>query len=110
MATKVSKSTTGKAGRPVGKKTRKSRSWAIYINRTLKDITKDKSLSSKSMLVVNSFINDIFERIAVQAASLTRANKKKTLGSSEMQTAVRLVLPAELAKHAMAEATKASKQ
>jgi len=36
-----------------------------------------------------------------------RVNKKRTLGSREIQTAVRLVLPAELAKHAMAEGTKA---
>ena len=33
--------------------------------------------------------------------------KKRTLGSREMQTAVRLTLPAELAKHAMAEGTRA---
>ena len=61
------------------------------------------------MKVVNSFVNDIFERVAVQASNLARASKKKTIGCSEMQTAVRLVLPAELAKHAMAEATKATK-
>eukprot|EP00657_Telonema_sp_P-1_P008046 TRINITY_DN28578_c0_g1_i1.p2 TRINITY_DN28578_c0_g1~~TRINITY_DN28578_c0_g1_i1.p2 ORF type:complete len:105 (-),score=63.01 TRINITY_DN28578_c0_g1_i1:97-411(-) len=90
MATKVSKS----VGRPAGKRgSKKARTWSIYINRTLKDITKDKSLSGKSMLVVNSFINDIFERIAVQAASLTRANKKKTLGSSEMQTCLLYTSP-----------------
>ena len=49
----------------------------------------------------------IFGRIAGEAANLVRANKKRTLGSREVQTAVRLVLPAELAKHAMAEGTKA---
>ena len=42
-----------------------------------------------------------------QAAALARVNKKQTLGSREMQTAVRLVLPADLAKHAMSEGTKA---
>ena len=48
-----------------------------------------------------------FQRVAGEAANLARVNKKKTLGSREIQTAVRLVLPAEIAKHAMAEGTKA---
>jgi histone H2B len=34
-------------------------------------------------------------------------NKKPTLTSREIQTAVRLVLPGELAKHAVSEGTKA---
>ena len=105
MATKVSKSAATKKV-----STRKpKRTWSLYIQRAMKDVNKDVSLSGKSMKVVNSFVNDIFERVAVQASNLARASKKKTIGSSEMQTAVRLVLPAELAKHAMAEATKATK-
>ena len=38
---------------------------------------------------------------------LSRVNKKPTLTSREIQTAVRLVLPGELAKHAVSEGTKA---
>ncbi len=38
---------------------------------------------------------------------LARVNKKPTLTSREIQTAVRLVLPGELAKHAVSEGTKA---
>mmetsp|Transcript_1530 Transcript_1530/g.2000 ORF Transcript_1530/g.2000 Transcript_1530/m.2000 type:complete len:109 (+) Transcript_1530:50-376(+) len=78
-----------------------------YIYRTLKQIHKNVGFSSKGIKVVNSFVQDIFERLAVEAASLTRFNKTKTLTSREVQTAVRLTLPAELAKHAMAEGTKA---
>jgi hypothetical protein len=48
-----------------------------------------------------------FEKIATQAAQLARVNKKPTLTSREIQTAVRLVLPGELAKHAVSEGTKA---
>jgi Core histone H2A/H2B/H3/H4 len=55
----------------------------------------------------SSFINDVFERIAVEAGKLTRYNKKSTLSSREIQTAVRLMLPGELAKHAVSEGTKA---
>eukprot|EP00742_Colponemidia_sp_Colp-10_P006760 GILJ01007245.1.p2 GENE.GILJ01007245.1~~GILJ01007245.1.p2 ORF type:complete len:111 (+),score=30.97 GILJ01007245.1:59-391(+) len=85
------------------------RSWSTYIKRSLKQVNKDLSLSGKSVKVVNSYVNDLFERIAAEAAVLVRANKKRTLGSAEIQTAVRLILPAELAKHAMAEGTKAVK-
>ena len=56
---------------------------------------------------MNSFVNDIFERIASEASSLARYNKRSTITSREMQTAVRLLLPGELAKHAMSQGTKA---
>jgi hypothetical protein len=36
-----------------------------------------------------------------------RYNKKSTLSSREIQTSVRLMLPGELAKHAVSEGTKA---
>ena len=86
---------------------RPRRSWNVYVSRSLKAIDKKLTISSKTMKIVNSFVNDIFERVATEAATLVRVNKKRTLGSREVQTAVRLVLPAELAKHAMAEGTKA---
>jgi histone H2B len=59
------------------------------------------------MSIMNSFINDIFDRIASEASRLARYNKKSTLSSREIQTAVRLMLPGELAKHAVSEGTKA---
>lgn len=59
------------------------------------------------MSIMNSFINDIFDRLANEATRLIRFNKKKTLSSREVQTAVRLLLPGELSKHAVSEGTKA---
>ena len=64
-------------------------------------------VSKKGMSILNSFINDIFERVTGEAGKLARFNKKATLSSREVQTAVRLVLPGELAKHAVSEGTKA---
>ena len=64
-------------------------------------------ISGKSMTVMNSFVVDIFERIATEAAQLAKINKKSTLTSREIQTAVRIILPGELAKHAVSEGTKA---
>jgi histone H3/H4 len=103
MATKISKSAATKKV-----STRKPRrTWSLYIQRAMKDVNKDISLSGKSMKIFNSFINDMFDRVAVQAAALARANKKSTLGAREVATAVRLTLPAELAKHAASEGVKA---
>ena len=91
-----------------GKRHRKGkRTFKVYIFRALKQVNKDLTLSGKTMKIMNSFVNDMFERIATEASALARANKKRTLGSREIQTAVRLTLPTELAKHAMAEGTKA---
>ncbi|KAF8288389.1 putative histone H2B [Trypanosoma cruzi] len=83
------------------------RTWNVYISRSLKSINNHMSMSGRTMKIVNSFVNDLFERIASEAATVVRVNKKRTLGARELQTAVRLVLPADLAKHAMAEGTKA---
>ena len=109
MAKAASKKASG--AKKASKSTRKpKRSYASYISKVLKGASKTKlTLSSKSMKILNSLVVDFFDRLAVEAAGLARGNGKSTLGSREMQTAVRLTFPAELAKHAMAEATKATK-
>ena len=82
-------------------------SYASYIYKVLKQVHPETGISKKGMSIMNSFINDIFERLAQEASKLSRYNKKATLSSREIQTAVRLLLPGELAKHAVSEGTKA---
>ena len=91
------------------KKARKksTESFTIYIYRVLKQVHPDTGITKKSMSIMNSFINDIFEKICAEAARLVRYSKKTTLSSREVQSAVRLLLPGELAKHAVSEGTKA---
>ncbi|XP_065901547.1 histone H2B-like [Dysidea avara] len=91
------------------KKRRKTRkeTYSIYIYKVLKQVHPDTGISSKAMSIMNSFVNDIFERIAVESSRLAHYNKKSTITSREIQTAVRLLLPGELAKHAVSEGTKA---
>jgi len=90
------------------KKSKKSvETYKIYIYKVLKQVHPDTGISSKAMGIMNSFINDIFEKLAQEAARLARYNKKPTITSREIQTAVRLILPGELAKHAVSEGTKA---
>ena len=90
----------------------------------LKQVHPDTGISNKAMAILNSFVNDIFERIATEASSeylcmacdmslmlimrseLAQYSKKSTISSREIQTSVRLILPGELAKHAISEGTK----
>jgi histone H2B len=82
-------------------------SYSTYIYKVLKQVHPDTGVSKKAMVVMDSFVHDIFERLASEAGRLARYNKKHTISSREIQTAVRLILPGELAKHAVSEGTKA---
>ena len=107
---KAEKKAGKKAGRVAGDKKRKRKrkeSYSIYIYKVLKQVHPDTGISSKAMSIMNSFVNDIFERIAAEASRLAHYNKRSTISSREIQTAVRLLLPGELAKHAVSEGTKA---
>merc|ERR1711964_51067 len=106
--------TSGKAAKSIAKGDKKSKknkkrkeSYAIYIYKVLKQVHPDTGVSSKAMSIMNSFVNDLFERIAAEASRLAHYNKRSTITSREIQTAVRLLLPGELAKHAVSQGTKA---
>ena len=109
MAKTPSKKSAKAPKKAAGGKKKKTRteSYSTYIYRVLKQVHPDTGISKKGMSIMNSFINDIFERIALEASKLCRFSKKATLSSREIQTAVRLMLPGELSKHAVSEGTKA---
>ena len=115
----AAKSSQDKKAKKGKKSTRSAKSsgfrWSVYVARVLKQVV-DKSkgdkkgkftISGKAVKIVNSFLNDVVDRIAVEASNVARHNKAKTMSSNAVQAAVRLVLPGDLAKHAMAEGTKA---
>ncbi|NXV25059.1 H2B5 protein, partial [Cepphus grylle] len=106
-AKKGSKKALTKSQKKGDKKRRRSRkeSSSIYIYKVLKQVHPDTGISSKG--IVNSFVHDIFQRVAGEASRLERHNKRSTVTSREIQTAVRRLLPGELAKHAVSEGTKA---
>ncbi|OQR78372.1 histone H2B.3-like [Tropilaelaps mercedesae] len=89
------------------KRRKRKESFSIYIYKVLKQVHPETGISSKAMSIMNAFVNDIFERIASEASRLSMYNKRSTISSREVQTAVRLLLPGELAKHAVSEGTKA---
>lgn len=89
------------------RKKKRTESYGTYIYKVLKQVHPETGVSTKAMSIMNSFVADLFERIANEAGKLASYNNTKTLTSREIQTAVRLILPGELAKHAVSEGTKA---
>ena len=104
---------SGKAAKAIAKGDKKKKrnkrkeSYAIYIYKVLKQVHPDTGISSKAMSVMNSLSNDIFQKLAAEASKLACYNKRLSITSRDIQTAVRLILPGELAKHAVSEGTKA---
>ena len=78
-----------------------------YVYRVLKQVHPDMGISSQAMTVLNNLMSDMFERLADEAAKLKTYTGHMTLSSREIQGAVKLVLPGELGKHAIAEGAKA---
>merc|ERR1711907_627275 len=107
MAKTPAKKSAKKGAKGSKRRRRRTESFSIYIYKVLKQVHPDTGMGKKGMSIMNSFINDIFERIATEAGKLSRYSKKMTLSSREIQTSVRLMLPGELAKHAVSEGTKA---
>ena len=106
---KGSKKAVTKAQKKDGKKHKRScrGSYSVYMYKVLKQVHLETGFSSMAMGIMNSFLNDIFQCIAGKTSRLAHYNKRSTITSREIQTAVCLLLPGELAKHAVSKGTKA---
>ena len=107
MAPGAKSNAAAKKNAKKGRSAEKTGTYTTYIKRLAKKGGKKVALSGKAVKVLQSFVADLFEQLAMEAGSLARSTKKKTISSSEIQTAVRLTLPPELAAHAIAESSKA---
>ena len=86
---------------------RRIKSYCIYIYKVLKQVHNETGISSKAMSIMNSFIIDIYKRIANEAFRLAKYNQRSNISTREIQTSVRLLLTGELAKHALSEGNRA---
>ena len=112
---------------------KRSETYNIYIYKVLKQVHPEMGVSKRAMFILNSFVYDIFDRVCTEASKLCQYTHKQTLSAREVlffyhspninqsicsfcccflltvqiQTAVQLVLPGELAKHAISEGGKA---
>jgi len=81
--------------------------FTIYTYKVLKQVHPDTGITSGANTQMNVIINAIGEKIAEKAAFLTIKAGRKTIGARDIQSAVRIVIPTELAKHAVSEGVKA---
>jgi histone H2B len=86
---------------------RRVETYNSYIYKVLKQVHPETGISRRAMSIVNSFIADMFGRIATEAGHLARATRKSTLSAREIQSALSLVLRGDLRKHAVSEGAKA---
>lgn len=99
--------------KPVKKKANKSKphatNWGGYVLKLLKQVHPTMKISKQAMAVMVSCVEDTFERISAedQAGNLHRRGDSKTLTTRDIQSAVRLVFPGELSRHAVSEGCKA---
>ncbi|KAI3989767.1 hypothetical protein MKX01_040737 [Papaver californicum] len=77
-----------------------------YVCKVLKQVHPELGVSSRAMVIINGMMNDMFERLAKEAAKLCDYTGRMTISSREIQAVVRLVLPGELGKHDISEGVK----
>lgn len=106
-ATKVAAETKKSSVRK-RKHTLKQKSFNTYIIKVLKQVHPDASIGEKEGIpMVNSILNFVADKMARAVSLLLKRTGRNTVTSREIQSAVRLVFPGELAKHAISEGTKA---
>ena len=100
-----------KSGKPPKVKedwTKKKRkvSYAPFIFELLQKVHPKTGLSTFAMNTVNSFVHDLFERIAAEASKVAFYNNRSCSTAREIRTAVELLLPVQLGNFAASEGTK----
>lgn len=99
---KVTKRSKGSSNHTV-----KDFKFEVYVYRVLKQVHPDTGISGAALsIMVNLVKVDIAKIVKVINQLLVRSGAK-TVTSRDVQSAVRLCLPGELAKHAVSEGTKA---
>jgi histone H3/H4 len=97
-----SKKKTTKKARPKGQV-----DFRRYIFMVLRQVQPDKGITQVAKDELNAWLLYVGQTIAKKAVAIAYGAKKQTVSTREIQTAVRLLIPKELARHAVSEGTKA---
>lgn len=62
-----------------------SEGYKRYVYMVMKQVHPDMGISSKGMTIVNNLMSDMFERLAEEAARLTKITGRRTMSSREIQ-------------------------
>lgn len=111
MATRPEETTTTQQPETTGRRTRRKKpnttSYTTYIYKVLKNVNPEIGISSKTLRVMDSFCQDMFEQICSEAGRIARYNKKHTITAKTVQSACQIVLPGQIQIHAISEGNKA---
>ncbi|XP_042224446.1 histone H2B-like [Homarus americanus] len=89
------------------KKRRRRESYKLFIHRLLKVVAPKHGITNKALNIMDSFVNDMFVRLAETASHLAVKNKRSTIINRDLEGAVRLLCTGELQLHAVSNGTKA---
>ena len=85
----------------------KEKRFHSYLYKILKNVHPDLGISSESMNTINSAFLRLYTEIATEAASVSRKTNSQTLSALDVQTAAKIILPQELANHAINDGAQA---
>lgn len=92
----------------IKKKSRKSESgFGSYIHKVCKQVHPDLQVSRKAMAAVASLLDSAMASLTKNGVLVAAASKKGTLSARHIQSATKLVIPGEMARHAVSEGSKA---
>lgn len=97
----------GSTGEKKQRRKKKHDNFKNFMYKVLKVIHPDLGLSGPAVSIVNSFILDMLDRLASEAAIALKVRKGQTLQPKDFKMACRFVLSGELVKHAIAEGGRA---
>ena len=83
---------------------------SLYIFKVLKKVHPSVGVAKTSMVTLNSLFLDTYKKISHHAAELSRRGGGRTLSARDIQAAVKLSVPGELALHAVNEGAEAVKR
>lgn len=105
--TTTSTTTTTAEGKATRRRKPNNNSFQTYIFRVLRQVSPDSGISKKCMNVLDSMMNEVFHKLAVESLRLARYKKSATVSARDVMTACRILLPGQVSVHAISEATKA---
>ena len=79
----------------------------VYIFRVLKEVHPETGISKTAISTLNSIILEVYRNLAANARELCMKSDHKILTPQDIQTAIKIVFPGEICKHAINEGTRA---
>uniref|UniRef100_A0A183CNW4 Histone domain-containing protein n=1 Tax=Globodera pallida TaxID=36090 RepID=A0A183CNW4_GLOPA len=76
----------------------RKRSYKLYIRRVLTKVQPNKEIGMRTLNIMSSFVNDLFDRIASEATRISHADRRQTIMLRDMHYALRLIMVAEMAE------------